>query len=420
MLKKVFTPDADKWQEIFESLGRHKLRTFLTALAVWWGIFMLVLLVGLGNGLSNSFERDFSRGAQNALFMWGGRTSMPHNGLKPGRFIQYDMDDFRALAEDTEGVEIVSGRFNFWGDYTVNRKGKALPFRVEAVHPSIKKIQYSEMGKGRFLNSKDIEDTRKSAVVGQQIVDDLFEEGEEPVGDFIQIKGTEYMVVGVMEKTKRDWENRRIFIPITTAQRLHTGRETVHSFALTINADNTEEAAVIEDRIRAKIAAHHQIHPDDKQAVGMWNKLKELEEFQTIFIGIRGFIWFVGIGSIIAGMIGVSNIMLIVVKDRTKEIGVRKALGATPRDIIGMIVTEAVFLTSIAGYLGLLMGFGLIYGLAYVQKTFEIDLEFFYNPTVNFGAVMTALIVLVISGAAAGLVPAMQAVKINPVVAMKS
>ena len=412
--------DYDKWQEIFESLGRHKLRTFLTALAVWWGIFMLVLLVGLSNGLRNSFEKDFSKGAKNAMFMWGDRTSMPYNGLKPGRFVAFDMRDYEALLEDTEGVEMVSGRFNFWGDYSVTRNNKSFSYNVQAVHPSIKSIQFTNLEKGRFINNNDIDDTRKNIVVGHQIISDLFDEDEEPIGEFIKIKGTEYMIVGVSEKGERDWENRNIFLPITTAQRIHAGRDRVHSFALTVDAETIEEVQVIEANVRAKMAENHQFDPKDTQAIGMWNKLERYQEFQMIFTGMKGFTWFVGIGSIIAGMIGVSNIMLIVVKDRTREIGVRKALGATPRDIISMIVTEAVFLTSIAGYLGLLMGFGLIKILSYIQETQEIDLDYFYNPSVDFGAVMTALIVLVLSGALSGLIPAMQAVKINPVVAMKS
>jgi putative ABC transport system permease protein len=412
--------DYDKWEEIFESLGRHKLRTFLTALAVWWGIFMLVLLVGLSNGLRNSFERDFSRGAKNALFMWGDRTSMPYNGLKPGRQVAFDMRDYETLINDTEGVEIVSGRFNFWGDYSVTRNNKSFNYNVQAVHPSIKNIQFTKLDKGRFINNNDIDNTRKAIVVGHQIISDLFEEDEEPIGEFIKIKGTEYMIVGISEKGERDWENRNIFLPITTAQRIHAGRDRVHSFALTVDATTIEEVEAIEATIRSKMATNHQFDPKDIQAIGMWNKLERYQEFQMIFTGMQGFTWFVGIGSIIAGMIGVSNIMLIVVKDRTREIGVRKALGATPRDIISMIVTEAIFLTSIAGYLGLLMGFGLITALSYIQETQELDLDYFYNPEVDFGAVMTALIVLVISGALSGLIPAIQAVKINPVVAMKS
>lgn len=412
--------DYDKWREIFESLGRHKLRTFLTALAVWWGIFMLVLLVGLGNGLKNSFERDFSSGAQNAVFMWGDRTSMPYNGLKPGRYIEFDMKDYKDLLNETEGVDVVSGRFNFWGDYSITRNNKSFSYNVQAVHPSLTKIQFNELEKGRFINNKDIKDTRKSIVIGHQVVADLFEEEEEPIGEFIKIKGTEYMVIGVIEEGERDWQNRNIFLPITTAQRIHAGRDRVHSFALTVDATTIEEVEVIEANIRAKMATNHQFDPDDTQAIGMWNKLERFQEFQMIFSGIQGFTWFVGIGSIIAGMIGVSNIMLIVVKDRTKEIGVRKALGATPRSIISMIVTEAIFLTSVAGYLGLLMGFGLINLLSYIQKTQEIDLDFFYNPSVDFGAVVIALVVLIISGALSGLIPALQAVRINPVVAMKS
>lgn len=412
--------DYDKWKEIFESLGRHKLRTFLTALAVWWGIFMLVLLVGLSNGLKNSFERDFSKGAKNALFMWGDRTSMSYNGLKPGRRIEFDMRDYETLINDTEGVDIVSGRFNFWGDYSVTRNNKSFSYNVQAVHPSIKKIQFNNLEKGRFINNNDIDNTRKTIVVGNQIILDLFEKDEEPIGEFIRIKGTEYMIVGVSEKGERDWENRNIFLPITTAQRIHAGRDRVHSFALTIDAQSIEEVEIIEANIRSKMAMNHQFDPEDVQAVGMWNKLEKFQEFQMIFTGMQFFTWFVGIGSIIAGMIGVSNIMLIVVKDRTREIGVRKALGATPRDIISMIVTEAILLTSVSGYLGLLMGFGLINGLAYLQEAQGIDLDYFYNPSVDFGAVVIALLVLIISGALSGLIPAIQAVKVNPVVAMKS
>ena len=412
--------DYDKWREIFESLGRHKLRTFLTALAVWWGIFMLVILVGFGNGLQNSFKRDFNRSAQNAVYMWGGTTSMPYNGLKPGRWISYDMEDYKTIAEETEGVELVSGRFNMWGDYNITRGNKNLSFNLQAVHPEIKGINFTKIDKGRFINQIDIDNTRKSIVVGANVVEGFFAEGEEPIGQSLKIKGSEFIIIGTTEKSKNDWENRNIFMPITTAQRIHGGRDRVHGFALTVDATTVEEAEVIEDRIRAKMAVAHQFDPADEQAVGMWNKFKEMAEFNMIFAGMTGFTWFVGIGSIIAGMIGVSNIMLIIVKDRTKEIGVRKALGATPRDIISMIVTEAVFLTSVAGYIGLLMGFGLIYGLDYLLTVTETDVDFFYNPQVNFGAIMIALVVLVISGAAAGLMPALQAVKINPVVAMKS
>ncbi len=412
--------DYDKWREIFESLGRHKLRTFLTALAVWWGIFMLVVLVGFGNGLQNSFKRDFNRGAQNAVYMWGGRTSMPYKGLKANRWISYDMDDYKTLVGETEGVEAVSARFNMWGDYNITRGSKNLSFNLRSVHPEITEINFIELADGRFINQKDIDDNRKVIVIGANVVEGFFEEGEEPLGETIKIKGSEFMIVGTIEKQKRDWENRDIYMPITTAQSIHGGREDVHGFALTVDATTVAEAKVIEDRIRAKMATAHQFDPSDEQAVGMWNKFKEMAEFNMIFLGIQGFIWFVGIGSIIAGMIGVSNIMLIIVKDRTKEIGVRKALGATPKDIISMIVTESVFLTSVAGYVGLLMGFGLIYGLDFALTAFEVELDFFYNPQVNFGAILIALFVLVLSGAAAGLMPAMQAVKINPVVAMKS
>jgi len=411
--------DQDKWSEIYDSLSRHKLRTFLTALSVWWGIFMLVILIGAGNGLQNSFEKNFADEAINSLWIWQGQTSKPHQGLPAGRYIRFDNEDYDILRNEVDGIEYATGRYFMRGDYFITRKNKSLSFDVSCVHPDFIHFEKNFIEKGRYINEQDITGYRKSCVIGKLVEEAFFEEGEESLSEYLNINGVEYQIVGVFTDPGSDREMRRIYIPVTTVQRIHEGEDRLHGLNVTVNAMTVPESKRIEQRIRSQLAAKHNFDPTDRQAIRIYNTIEDYNEFQTVFAFIKGFIWFVGIGSIIAGVIGVSNIMLIVVKDRTKEIGIRKAMGATPRSIINMILQEAIVLTSVAGYVGLLSGFAIIYGLKTFMETNNIEVEFFYNPEVNFGAVLSALLLLVICGTLAGLIPAMQAVRINPVIAMK-
>ena len=409
----------DTWQEIFESLKKHKMRTLLTAFAVWWGIFMLVILLGAGNGLQNSFEKNFGDDAINSIWLYPDRTTEPHKGLPLGRRINFDNSDYTLLRNHIEGVEHLTGRYYLGGELVIEYLGKTLSFDVRSVHPDHLYIENTLMKEGRYLNETDIKQRRKICVIGKLVKEGFFKEDEDPVGKELTIKGTRFTIVGVFEDNGNLNEMRKIYIPITTAQRIFDTRDRVHQLILTVGDATLEESKIIEDNIRQELAAKHDFAPNDRQAVYISNNIEEYEQFQMIFIGIKFFIWFVGIGSIIAGVVGVSNIMLIIVKDRTKEIGIRKAMGATPWNIISMILQEAIFLTGAAGYLGLLCGFGVIYGLQSFMAANEIETEFFYNPEVDFASVMSALVFLVACGTLAGLIPAIQAVRVNPVTAMR-
>ncbi|MEO1259228.1 MAG: ABC transporter permease [Bacteroidota bacterium] len=411
--------DYDKWQEIFESLKKHKLRTLLTAFAVWWGIFMLVILLGAGNGLQNSFEKNFGDDAINSIWLYPDRTSEPHKGLPVGRRVRFDNEDFNLLRNHVEGVEHLTGRFWLGGDLVIENRGKTLSFDVRSVHPDHLFIENTLMREGRYLNESDIHERRKVCVIGRLVKEGFFKSGEPVIGEHITIKGTKFKVVGIFEDEGHLNEMRKIYIPITTAQRIYSTEDRIHQLILTVGDATLEESKIIENNIRQELAAKHDFAPIDKQAVYISNNIEEYEQFQMIFLGIKFFIWFVGIGSIIAGVVGVSNIMLIIVKDRTKEIGIRKAMGATPRSIISMILQEAIFLTGTAGYLGLLCGFGVVYALQSFMTENEIETEFFYNPEVDFMSVLTALIFLVCCGTLAGLIPAIKAVRVNPVTAMR-
>ncbi|MCB0704654.1 MAG: ABC transporter permease [Saprospiraceae bacterium] len=411
--------DLDNWQEIFDTIRRHKLRTFLTALSVWWGIFMLVVLLGSGSGLRNSFEHNFRDDALNSIWVYRGQTSISYQGLPAGRYLQFSNDDYDMLRNEVEGIDKLTGRYYLTGEYVVNYQDKSLSFDVRTVHPDHLFLENTLMTEGRFINDKDIREIRKVCVLGDLIVEDLFEEGADPVGEYVQVKGVEYQVVGVFTDEGGENERRRIYLPITTAQRIDSGTERIHQLMFTVSDPTLEGSKKVEEQVRQHMASLHQFDPKDDQALYINNNLQEYQQFQTVFNMIDGFLWFVGIGSIIAGVIGVSNIMLIVVKERTREIGVRKALGATPRSIIGMILLESVFLTGMAGYIGLLSGFGVVYGINALMKANDVELEFFYNPEVSFGAVIIALIILVVCGALAGLIPALQAAKVQPIEAMK-
>ena len=404
--------DWDKWQEIFDSIRRHKLRTFLTALGVFWGIFMLVLLLGAGQGLNNGIEFQFRDDAVNSIFLNAGVTSEPYKGLPKGRRIQFNNEDYDYLVEQFTDIEYITGRLYLSGDRTVKYKQKNLSYTVQAVHPDHIYLENSEMIAGRYLNESDQKSFNKVAVIGDLVRDNLMD-GEDPIGKEINIGGIVYQVIGVFTDSGGENQRRMIYIPISTGQKVYTGRDDIHRLMFTTGDLSVEESSALEERVRLALARRHQFSPEDKRALYTFNLAAEYHQMQNLFLAIRIFVWFVGIGSIIAGVIGVSNIMLIIVKDRTKEIGIRKALGATPRSIVAMILQEAIFITAMAGYLGI------IAGIALLSLAGSVETEFFRNPQINIGVVLSATLVLVIAGAVAGLFPAMQAARINPIEAMR-
>jgi putative ABC transport system permease protein len=404
--------DRDRWEEIFNSIRRHKLRTALTALGVIWGILMLVLLLGAGYGLQNGIDYQFSDDATNSIWIRSGTTSKEYKGLPKGRYIEFTNDDFDYLDENFPEIEHLSGRFWLSGDRTVSYKQKTVSYQIRSVHPGYRFVEKIHLEEGRFLNQTDIDGFRKVAVIGQKVKTDLFGE-EDAIGKEIAIGGIVFSVGGWFSDPN-ERETRVLYLPISTAQKVYIGTEEIHQLMFTAGDLSVPKMNDLADQIHFAMAQLHRFDPTDRRAVNIFNLAEQYEEFQNLMFAIRAFVWFVGIGTLLAGVIGVSNIMLIIVKDRTREIGIRKALGATPRSIVTMILQEAIFLTGLAGYIGLVLGVGILY----LASPFES--EYFRNPEVNIGVVIAAVIVLTVAGALAGLMPALQAARINPITAMKS
>ena len=413
--------DLDSWQEIFATIKKNKLRTFLTSLGVGWGIFMLVIMLGAGNGLKNGVMQDFNGTATNSFFMWTQKTTKAYQGLKPGRNYNFNNGDVNALMQLKE-LSVVSPQNRlggYEGSKNVLRGLKTGNFQVGANYPNIRDIQEIKIVEGRFLNENDIREKRKICVIGSRVKEVLFKTDENAIGDYIQINGVYFKVVGVTKPSGNGNDAREqseyIYIPFSTFQNAFNSGDIVGWFAIAASKD--VPASVAEEKVLALMKERHKISPDDKLAIGHWNMEVQFNKMNGLFTGINILIWFVGIGTLIAGVIGISNIMLIVVKERTKEIGVKRALGATPGLVVGQIIMESVFLTLLAGYFGLLLGVILLEG---INSLIGDSVEMFKNPTVDLFVALVSLSVLVAAGAIAGLIPALKAVAVNPVEALRA
>ena len=415
--------DRDNWQEIFSAIKKNKLRTALTALGVFWGIFMLVIMLGSGNGLRNGILQGFEGTATNSFFVWAQKTTKPYKGMKPGRFFNYDNRDALALSTQIPEIETVAPQ-NQLGDYmgtnNVTHGLKTGGFAVMGNYPVIQKINSIKLSEGRFLNDLDIKDKRKIAIIGKRVREVLFDKNENVIGEYISINGVYFRVVGVTKPTgsgqQADETAQQIHIPFTVFQSAFNYGDRVGWFAITSKPN--VPASVAEDKAIALLKQRHLIAPEDQLAVGHWNMEKEYMKLNGLFTGIEMLVWFVGLGTLIAGVIGVSNIMLIIVKERTKEIGIKRALGATPFEIIGQLMLESVFLTTLAGYFGLLFGIGILETLS--KNLPHEENSMFTNPEVQLNVALIALSILIVAGAFAGLVPARRAVNITPVDALRA
>jgi putative ABC transport system permease protein len=413
--------DRDNWQEIYATIKKNKLRTFLTSLGVGWGIFMLVIMLGAGNGLKNGVMSDFKGSATNSFFMWTQKTTKPYKGMKPGRYFNFNNGDVLALSQLKE-LAVVSpqNQLGGWrGGNSVVRGMKTGSYEVSGVYPNIAQISMVKLVSGRFLNDNDIREKRKVCVIGSRVKEELFKPEENPLSKHIRINGVYFKVIGVTIPSsggnEARQEGQRIVVPFSTFQNAFNYGDIVGWFNIA-SAPNIS-AAQAEEKVMNIIKERHKIAPDDALAIGHWNMEVQYNKMNGLFKGINMLIWFVGIGTLIAGVIGISNIMLIVVKERTKEIGVKRALGATPYNIVSQIITESVFLTAISGYFGLVIGILLLEG---VNKAIGQDVPMFNNPTVDLNVAVTSLIVLIISGAFAGLIPATKAVSVLPVEALRT
>jgi len=405
--------DLDKWQEIFSTINKNRMRTFLTGFSVAWGIFMLIILLGSGKGLQNGIDSHFKQDAVNKIQFGSGTTSKPYKGLQVGREIKFTNEDYDFMRESVEGLDKISARYFMWQNRVISYKKEYGAFDLIASHPDYLEVENATIKEGRFLNSIDIKKRRKVVVIGEPVQKALFKEGMSPVGEYIKINGISFQVVGVFsDKNERD--ATRVYLPVSTAQMISGGANRVHDFAITSNL-GADESEGLEKSLRSEFAKRHSFDKDDQNAMWMWNTLKEYKKFLNLFLGIQIFVSIIGAFTIIAGVVGVSNIMIIVVNERIKEIGIRKAIGATPFSVISMILLEAILITSVAGYIGLVSGVGL---LSLISSVLPQN-DFFLNPEVDFNVALVSTGVLILAGSVAGLMPAIRASRIRPVEALR-
>lgn len=417
--------DADKWQEIYFALKQNKLRTFFTAFGVFWGIFMLIIMLGSGKGLNNGATQGMGDMATNSMFMWTQQTTIPYKGFPRGRRYSFNNDDTKALKDNIPEIEYIAPRLQVFsrGENSNNvvRGERTAAFTIQGDYPEYNLIDPSNILQGRYINNLDIENKRKNIVIGTRVFDEMFESNEDPIGNYLRIQGVYFKVVGVVSSKKNDRqaerENSQIVMPFTTMQQTYNMGNRVGWYSIT--AKKEYQSSVVLDKAKELMKVRHSIAPDDDRAIGSFNLEEEFRKMTTLFTGIDALIWIVGIGTLLAGVIGVSNIMLIVVKERTKEIGIQRAIGATPVLIKTQIILESVFLTTIAGYIGLVLGVGLLELINNILIQTNASTDMFNNPEVDFNKAIFALFILVFSGALAGLIPAQRAVQMKPIDALR-
>lgn len=403
----------DTWKEIFLSIQKNKLRTFLAGFTVALGILIFVSLVGLSNGLKNTFDEFFRDDATNVFFLFRGRTSMPYKGYKANRQIEFDNSDLADIKKTfPQYLEYITPRIS--RNALVAYKEESNNYNTRAVAPAHQEAEKTIIMKGRYLNNEDVKNRTKYAVIGRLVEEDLFGD-ENSIGKFIDLGGSVFKVIGVYQDEGGDNEERRIYIPYTTRQRIEKNNDEIDQIILAFKPEiGYAGAMAFETALRKFIKEKKYIHPDDQNGLFVRNVADQLQQ-NNQFANVLAIVFsFFALGTLIAGIIGISNIMVFVVKERTKELGIRKALGATPRAVIGTILLESVFITTISGYIGMLIG-------VFVLRSIGDKLEdyFIMNPYIDTGLAVFATIILIVFGALAGYVPARKAAKIKPIVALQ-
>jgi putative ABC transport system permease protein len=412
--------DLDRWREVAATLGANKLRTGLTAFGVMWGIFMLVVMLGAGSGLKNGVTSEFEGYTTNSLYIWTQRTTMPYKGLPANRQFGLTNEDTKAIRERIPEALVVAPRNEvggYRGSSNVVRGMRTGAYGIKGDYPEIRELQPLTIEKGRYLNAMDVTEKRKVAVIGPKVINDLYAKGEEVIGSSIRINGVYFTVVGTMttKKSGREAEDdaQSIVIPLTSFQQAFNYGNWVSYFGFApIEGLTTTQ---LQEKVVKLLKERHHIHPDDAFALGISNNEEDFAEYANVFSGIDFLIWFVGTLTLIAGVIGISNIMLVIVKERTKEIGIRRAIGARPASIVSQIVLEAMVLTSFAGYIGIVLG---VWAVELAGPLIEDDS--FKNPEVKFDTILVALGILIVSGCLAGLIPAYRALEVKPVEALRT
>lgn len=410
--------DIDRWQEIWITITHNKSRSVLTAFGVFWGMLMLVLMVGAGNALEKGMNSQIEGFATNSCFFESQQTTLPHEGFRKGRRWNMTNSDLPVIREKVSELQHISPVLFAWGqDKNVVRGDKNGSYLVKGCYPEYDRIEKSKMIHGRYVNDIDIDQKRKVCVIGERIYEVLFQKGENPIGKLIRVNGIHFQVIGVARSTSGvsigGQTAETVVLPFSTMQQAFNQGNIIHFLAAT--AKKGVPVKVIQDKIAEILKQQHRIAPDDKDAVWSMNIEEQFKMFNNLGIGIATLIWIVGLGTLFAGAIGVSNIMLVTVRERTREIGIRRALGATPRNIIGQILSESIVLTLVAGLSGIVIGVGMLRATGILLSQGD---QFFKDPQISFGMAVASLIVLIIIGTFAGYLPAQRAMLIKPVEAI--
>jgi len=415
--------NRDRWKEILEVLSSNVFRTLATSFGVGWGIFILIILLAAGKGLENGIRADFGDIATNTMFMWSRNTTMSYKGLPKGRRFSFKIEDVQAINDNVPNLRFISPRNQLGGFGNGNNVVRGLKtgaFNVYGDYPEIIRQEPMTITSGRFVNHNDIQDKRKVAVIGVGVRNELYDQGETVLGTYIKIQGVNFMVVGTYQKKDDgggEEGQKEIYVPFTAFSQAFNMGNDVGWMAIT--AHDGSSISNLKEKIVGVVKEKRKIHPDDKRAVGYFDLYEQFNRVESLFGALRWVAYFVGVLVLLSGIIGVSNIMLIVIKERTKEIGIRRALGEAPWSIKKQILMESIFLTIISGMIGIVFGAAFIYGVnAVLDSVGPVDM--FVNPSVSLGVVVSALVILIFSGLLAGFIPAQSAIKIRPIEALRT
>lgn len=406
--------DLDLWREIFQSINKNRTRSLLSGFTIAFAILLFTILFGIANGLQNTFKDAFVDDAKNSIAIFTGRTTKAHNGLQAGRRIQLKNEDFDYIEEEFDSkIQFLTARI--YRNVTASYKNETNTYDLRAVHPDHQFLEKTLITKGRYINQNDLKHKTKVAVIGRLVEEDLFIKTD-PIGQYINLSGVQYKVVGVFRDDGGDNEERKIYMPVTTAQMIYGNNDHLDQINIGYNPKlDYDQAIAFGNQLTRELKKRFDVARDDQRAIRVMNMAEATKSVDGMMVGLGIIILVIGFGTLIAGVVGISNIMIFIVKERTKEIGIRKALGASPKSIVSIILIEAILITAIAGYIGLLIGFGVIKAVAPLLEDYFIK-----DPGVSNGLVVGATMTLIIAGAIAGYIPAKKASKIKPIIALRN
>ena len=406
--------DIDLWREIFQSINKNRLRTLMSGFTVLFAIMLFTILFGIANGLQNTFTEAFGDDATNAIFIRSGTTSKASNGLQAGRRIQFDNNTFSSIkSENDDNIEYITSRI--FKNVTATFRNETDNYSVRAVNPDQQFIEKTSIDEGRYINQRDLENKTKVIVIGSKVEEDLFLKTT-ALGKYLNLSGIQYKIVGIFSDEGNDDEERIIYMPLTTAQQVYGNNDYIDQISLTYNPKlNFDEAIAFSNKLTSELKKLFSVAVSDQRAIRVRNRASESQSVSALTTGLGIIILVIGFGTLIAGVVGISNIMIFIVKERTKEIGIRKALGAPPKSIVFIILLESILITIIAGFLGLIIGMAVLkYGGPSLEQYFIKD------AAVSLNLIVAATITLIVSGSIAGYLPAKKASQIKPIIALRN